>query len=85
MATFTVLEASKAPAAPAKRSPLAARMAEYERYAAGVKIGQVGKLVPSGGESTRAIAVRVSRAGKRIGKAIEAWVDDGVVYFRVAD
>ena len=82
MATFTVLEASKAPPAPAKRSPLAARMAEYERYAAGVKSGQVGKLAPTGGESTRAVAVRISRAGKRIGQAIDAWVADGAVYFK---
>lgn len=82
MATFTVLDASKAPKAPAKRSPLAARMAEYERYAAGLKSGQVGKLVPSGGETSRSVAVRISRAGKRIGRGIEAWVSEGTVYFK---
>ncbi len=56
-------------------------MAEYERYAGGVKAGQVGKLSPTGGESTRSVAVRISRAGKRIGRPIEAWVADGAVYF----
>ena len=81
MATFSVLEASKAPKAPPKRSPLAARMAEYERYAAGVKSGQVGKLAPTGGETARSVAVRITRAGKRLGRPIETWVEEGVVYF----
>lgn len=84
MATFTVLDASKAPKAPPKRSPLAARMAEYERYAAGVKSGQVGRLKPAAGESTRSVAVRITRAGKRTGRAVDAWVADGTVYFRVS-
>lgn len=84
MATFTVLDASKAPKAPAKRSPLAARMAEYERYTTAIKGGQVGKLVPALGETTRSVAVRISRAGKRIGRAVDAWVVDGVVYFRAS-
>ncbi|MEO6044868.1 MAG: hypothetical protein ABIQ47_13260 [Tepidiformaceae bacterium] len=84
MATFIVLDASKAPKAPPKRSPLAARMAEYERYAVGVKGGQVGKLVPTGGESTRSVAVRISRAGNRIGRSVDAWVADGAVYFKAS-
>ena len=82
MATFTVLDAAKAPKQPPKRSPLAARMAEYERYVGGVKSGQVGKLVPAEGESTRSVAVRVSRAGKRSGCPVETWVDAGAIYFR---
>ena len=82
MATFTVLDTSKAPPAPAKRSPLAARMAEYDRYAAGLKSGQAGKLAPGAGESTRSVAVRITRAGKRIGRPLRAWVVEGAVYFK---
>ena len=38
------------------------------KYVEQVKSGQVGKLSPSRGESPRGIALRVSRAGKRVGK-----------------
>ena len=38
---------------------LQARMREYEAYVAGIKSrGQVGKLVPSGNESARGVALR---------------------------
>jgi len=59
-------------------------MAEYERFVNGVKEGRVGKLHPSAGETARSVAVRVSRAGKRLGKAVDTWVVDGVVYFKLA-
>ncbi len=57
-------------------------MAEYERYVTAPRKGQVGKLVPAGTETSRAVAVRVTRAGKRAGRAMETWVLDGVVYFK---
>ena len=59
-------------------------MREYEKYIEQVKSGQVGKLSPSRGESPRGIALRVSRAGKRVGKSVNTWVVDGVVYFSIA-
>jgi hypothetical protein len=58
-------------------------MREYEQYVTSVKGGQVGKLAPAKNESSRGVALRVSRAGKRIGKSVDTWVVDGVVYFRV--
>jgi hypothetical protein len=58
-------------------------MREYEQYVGAVKGGQVGKLAPAKNESPRGLALRVSRAGKRIGKSVDTWVVDGSVYFRV--
>ena len=60
-----------------------ARMAEYEGFVTSVKRSEAGKLIPDEGESARGVALRVSLAGKRVGKAVAAWVVDGVVYFRL--
>lgn len=60
------------------------RQAEYDGYLKTVKKGQVGKLVPTGTESTRALATRIARAGSRALKSVESWAVDGVVYFRVS-
>jgi len=57
-------------------------MADYERYVATPLKGQVGKLVPGATETSRAVAVRVTRAGKRTGRTTQTWVVDGVVYFK---
>jgi hypothetical protein len=57
-------------------------MAEYEGYVASLKKGQAGKLVADGDESLRAIMLRVTRAGNRVSKPVEAWAVDGAVYFR---
>lgn len=84
MATFTVIDAASAPKPNRQAGALAARMAEYDGYVAGVKKGQVGKLQPAANESPRGLALRVSRAGKRLGKPVDTWVVDGVLYFRVA-
>jgi hypothetical protein len=59
-------------------------MREYEQYVTSVKSGQVGRLAPGKGESPRGLALRVSRAGKRIGKAVDTWVNENNVYFRVS-
>ena len=82
LATFTVIDESRAPMLTRRSSALRARMAEYQRYVSAPRNGQVGKLVPSGSETSRSVAVRVTRAGKRVGRAIETWVADGVVYFK---
>ena len=85
MATFTVIDAGKAPRPARTPTSLAKRMEEYNEYANSVKKGQVGKLAPEQGETARALALRISRAGRRGGKAVETWIVDDVVYFRVAD
>jgi hypothetical protein len=58
-------------------------MKQYEEYVNTVKKGQAGRLVPQQGETARGVVMRVGRAAKRLGKSTEAWVADGVVYFRV--
>ena len=81
MAEFSVVKEADAPRPARQTGRLALRMREYEKYIDQVKSGQVGKLSPSRGESPRGVALRVSRAGKRIGKAVNTWVVDGIVYF----
>ena len=83
MATFSVIDAGKAPAQPQPAGPSKVRMAEYEGFLARVKKGHVGKLTPAGRDTPHGVALRIRRAGKRVGKAVDAWVVDGVVYFKV--
>jgi len=59
-------------------------MREYEKFVESVGAGKVGKLVPSRGETARGVALRISRAAKRMERATETWVVDGTVYFRIA-
>ena len=47
------------------------------------KAGQVGRLTPGDRETARALSVRVGRAGTRLGKSVNAWTVDGVVYFKL--
>jgi hypothetical protein len=84
MAEFAVVKEADAPRPARQTGRLAARMREYEKYIEQVKANSVGKLTPSRGESPRGIALRVSRAGKRVGKSVNTWVVDGVVYFSVS-
>lgn len=81
MAEFSVVKEADAPRPARQTGRLAARMREYEKYVEQVKSGQVGKLSPTRGESPRGVALRVSRAGKRVGKSVNTWVVDGIVYF----
>jgi hypothetical protein len=82
MATLIVIDASQAPRPLRKGAGLVARMAEYEGFVNGVKKGQVGKLSPSSGETARGVVLRISRAGKRLGRSVDVWVVDGAVYFK---
>ncbi len=83
MAEFFVIKESEAPRPARQKGRLAARMREYEKYVEQVPRGQVGKLVPDVGETPRALAMRVSRAARRMGKNANTWVVDGIVYFTV--
>ncbi len=84
MAEFTVIKESEAPRPARQTGRLAARMREYEKYVEAVPSGKVGRLTPSRGETARGIALRISRAAKRMGKSSNTWVVDGVVYFSVS-
>lgn len=81
MAKFTKMSREKAPNPVRQTGRLKARMHEYEDYVAGVKKGDAGRLEPEGGETPRGIALRISRAAKRMGVSIRTWVVDGAVYF----
>jgi hypothetical protein len=84
MATMTVIDEASAPKKPSPgASASLLRQAEYEGFVNSLKKGQAGKLVPSDIEKTRSLVLRVTRAGSRLGKSVEAWTVDGVVYFRV--
>lgn len=84
VAEFSVIKESEAPRPTRQTGRLAARMREYERFVEGVPSGKIGKLQPSRGETPRGVALRVSRAAKRMNKSINTWVVDDVVYFSVA-
>ncbi len=83
MAEFTVIKESDAPRPSRQSGRLASRMREYEKYIDAVPTGKVGKLAPSRGETPRGVALRISRAGKRMNKGINTWVVDDVVYFAI--
>jgi hypothetical protein len=84
MAEFAVVKESDAPRPVRQTGRLAARMREYEKYIEQVGNGKAGKLTPSKGESARGIALRVSRAAKRINRSANTWVADGSVYFTIS-
>ena len=54
-------------------------MVEYDGYVSQVGARQVGCLALEDGEAARGVALRISRAGKRLGKDVETWVVDGKV------
>jgi hypothetical protein len=83
MAEFSVIDVARAPRPRTTPNSLVRRMVEYDGYVLSVKKGQVGKLTPGSGETARGVAYRVFRSGKRLGKAIDAWMLDDVVYFKV--
>ena len=84
MAEFTVIKEADAPRPARQTGRLATRMREYEKFIDAVGTGKAGKLVPSRGETARGVALRISRAAKRVNKASDTWVVDGTVYFRVS-
>ena len=61
----------------------AVRMRQYEDFVNQVGPDEAGKLTPEGDETTRNLAMRVSRAARRVGKKADTWTRDGVVYFTV--
>jgi len=84
MADFSVIKDSEAPRPARQTGRLAARMREYEKHVHdSVGAGRTGKLIPSANETPRGVALRISRAAKRSGKAIDTWVVDNTVYFKV--
>lgn len=81
MAEFTIMSQKEAPQRPHKTGPLKQRMAEYEGYIKQLGARTAGCLTPGERETARGLALRVTRAGTRLGKDVTAWVADGNVYF----
>lgn len=81
MAKFSKIARKDAPQPSRQSGRLSSRMRLYEDYVRGLKAGEVGRLVPDDNETARGLALRVSRAAKRIERPIATWVVEGVVYF----
>jgi hypothetical protein len=81
MAKFAVIAQKDAPKPTKQSGRLKKRMVEYDAYVQQVGAGKAGCLVPDDGETVRGVALRVARAGKRLGRDVETWVADGKVYF----
>ncbi len=84
MVKFSTVKASAAPGPMKQTGRLTARMRQYEDYVNSVKSDEAGKLTPEEGETARGLALRISRAAKRVGKSADTWVRDGSVYFVVS-
>lgn len=96
MVQFSVIKASEAPQAPKVKQAgrLAKRMAEMESTITGLKPGQVGRIVPGEGETSRGLKLQIARAAIRlgfnakgkntVGNRVTFWDVDGVAYFTVA-
>ncbi len=84
MVKFSTIKASAAPGPMRQTGRLTARMRQYEDYVNSVKSDEAGKLTPEEGETARGLALRISRAAKRVGKTADTWVRDGSVYFVVS-
>lgn len=83
MATFSTIDAKKAPAPARPPVLLQDRMLEYDGFVRRLKNGQVGKLTPTGNETTRALMLRLGGASRRLKKRVDVWAVDGVVYFKL--
>jgi len=81
MAEFAVVAQTEAPRRIMAGRRFTKRKREYETYVATLPAGKAGKLVPVGDETTRALALRISRAATRLGKPCSVWSAEGAVYF----
>lgn len=84
MVKFSTIKSSAAPGPTKQTGRLSARMRQYEDYVNSVKSDEAGKLTPEEGETVRGLALRITRAARRIGKTADTWVRDGSVYFIVS-
>ncbi len=84
MVKFSKIAASAAPGPVRKTGSLTARMRQYEEYVNAVMPDQAGRLTPEEGETTRGLALRISRAARRVDKTADTWVREGSVYFIVS-
>lgn len=87
MAKFSKVKRSEMPRVRRQGGRLAARMREYDEYILALKGDEAGMLEPSkeDEESVRGLALRISRAGKRLGKRLDVRSSDRAVYFTIIE
>ena len=83
MARFSKIARKEAPDPIRQTGRLKSRMREYDDYVASLKRGEAGKLDLEGAETGRGVALRISRAAKRVNVPIKTWVIDRTVYFEL--
>lgn len=84
MVQFSTVKASAAPSPLKQTGRPNVRMRQYEDFVNAVGADEAGKLMPEEGETTRSLAMRVSRAARRVGKTATTWTRDDAVYFIVS-
>ncbi len=84
MVQFSTIKSSVAPRPIKQTGRPSVRMRQYEDYVNAVGPDEAGKLTPEEDETTRSLAMRVSRAAKRVGKTTNTWTRDDAVYFTVS-
>lgn len=85
MVTFQKIKKDSMPPSRPRAYTSTARQREYEGYILALKAGEAGKLEPEDGETTRGLAVRLTRAASRLGKAVDVRAAEDAVYFALAD
>ena len=83
VAKFTKMARKEAPDPIRQSGRLKSRMREYDNYVTTLKRGEAGKLELEGPETGRGVALRISRAAKRVNMPIKTWVVDRAVYFEL--
>lgn len=85
MAKFSKIKAEEAPQPSPRSGKLAVRMRQFDEYVQQLEPGQVGKLVPEQNETARGLALRVSRAAKRMQRPVMTWIVKDTLYFAPAE
>lgn len=77
------IESSKAPR-PGKK-PTTKRGEVSQRLVAGLTTGKVLRVQPEAGQTVRGVKVSLSRAAKNLGRTIETWDIEGIVYAELVE
>lgn len=77
------LDVTKAPRPGKKPTTKQGRISQ--QLLAGLTKGKVLQVKPKEGQTVRGVKVSLSRAAKSLGKSVNTWDVDGVVYAELAD
>ena len=82
MPKMTVRSAAEAPAPLMGTKATREAQHQYEEFIQAIN-SDVGELHLATGEQTRGVKTKLRRAATRLGREIEVWDANGLVYFRV--